>query len=68
VAMAMNAEGAALAGLGKYEKAEALLLTSLPNLAGSPLPGLEKTGRTRLARLYTAWGKPDKAGQYRASN
>jgi tetratricopeptide (TPR) repeat protein len=68
VAMAMNAEGAALAGLRKYEKAESLLLASLPRLDGSPLPGLEKTGRVRLARLYTAWGKPDKAGQYQASN
>jgi tetratricopeptide (TPR) repeat protein len=68
VAMAMNAEGAALTGLGKYEKAEALLLTSLPRLVGSPLPGLEKTGRMRLARLYTAWGKPDKAGKYQANN
>jgi tetratricopeptide (TPR) repeat protein len=68
VAMAMNAEGAALAGLGNYDKAESLLLESLPRLAGSPLPGLEKTGRSRLARLYTEWGKPEKAGQYQAAN
>ena len=66
VAMAMNAEGAALAGLGQYENAEALLLSSLPKLKGSPLPGLEKTGRARLAALYTVWGKPEKAGKYRA--
>ena len=68
VAMAMNAEGAALAGLGNYDKAESLLLESLPRLEGSPLPGLEKTGRSRLARLYTEWGKPEKAGQYQAAN
>jgi tetratricopeptide (TPR) repeat protein len=67
VAMAQNAEGAALAGLGDYKNAESLLLSSLPRLGGSPLPGLEKTGRERLARLYTAWGKPDKASQYQAS-
>jgi tetratricopeptide (TPR) repeat protein len=67
VAMAQNAEGAALAGLGDYKDAESLLLSSLPRLGGSPLPGLEKTGRERLARLYTAWGKPDKASQYQAN-
>ena len=64
IAMAQNAEGAALAGLGQYENAESLLVSSLPKLEGSPLPGLDKTGRERLATLYTAWGKPDKAGQY----
>jgi tetratricopeptide (TPR) repeat protein len=67
VAMAQNAEGAALAGLGDYKDAESLLLSSMPRLGGSPLPGLEKTGRERLARLYTAWGKPDKASQYQAN-
>ena len=67
VAMAQNAEGAALAGLGDYQDAEPLLLSSLPRLGGSPLPGLEKTGRERLARLYTAWGKPDKASQYQGN-
>ena len=67
VAMAMNAEGAALAGLRQYENAESLLLSSLPKLHGSPIPGLEKTGRARLAALYTEWGKPDKAVQYEAS-
>jgi tetratricopeptide (TPR) repeat protein len=67
VAMAQNAEGAALAGLGDYQEAESLLLSSLPRLGGSPLPGLEKTGRERLARLYTAWRKPDKASQYQVN-
>jgi tetratricopeptide (TPR) repeat protein len=67
VAMAQNAEGAALAGLGQYETAESLLLSSLPNLGGSPLPGLEKTGRDRLASLYTRWGKPEKAGNYQVN-
>jgi eukaryotic-like serine/threonine-protein kinase len=68
LAMAMNAEGAALLGLGNYDKAESLLLESLPRLEGSPLPGLANTGRARLARLYTEWGKPEKAGQYQAAN
>ena len=67
VAMAQNAEGAALAGLGQYETAESLLLSSLPNLGGSPLPGLEKTGRERLASLYTRWRKPEKAGNYQVN-
>jgi tetratricopeptide (TPR) repeat protein len=64
VAMAMNAEGAALAGLGDYEKAEPLLLASLPRLSGSPVPGLVNRGTVRLADLYTAWGRPDQAIKY----
>ena len=64
-AMAMNAEGAALVGMRDYENAEPLLLASLPRLDESPLPGLANTGRTRLAGLYTDWGKPEKASQYR---
>ncbi len=65
--MASNAEGAALTGLGDYTDAETLLLASLPGLSGSPIPGLAKTGRIRLASLYTRWGKPDKASQYQVT-
>ena len=62
--MAKNAQGAALAGLGRYPEAEKLLLASLPALAGSPISDLPARGRARLADLYTAWGKPEKAAKY----
>lgn len=64
VAMAENAEGAALAGLRQYTAAEALLLDSLPRLAGAPIPDLQARGRERLARLYAAWGRPADAARY----
>ena len=64
VAMAKNVEGAALAGLKRYAEAEKLLLASLPALSGSPLADLPERGRARLAALYTAWGKPEKAEKY----
>jgi hypothetical protein len=64
IAMAKNVEGAALAGLGRYAKAEKLLLASLPALSGAPLADLPERGRARLAALYTAWGKPEQAATY----
>ncbi len=64
IAMAENVQGAALAGLGRYAEAEKLLVASLPALAGSPIADLPERGRERLARLYTAWGKPEKAAAY----
>jgi len=64
IAMAKNVQGASLTGLGRYAEAEKLLLASLPNLAGSPIADLPDRGRARLAALYTAWGKPDKAEKY----
>jgi Flp pilus assembly protein TadD len=65
VAMAKNAEGAALAGLHDYAAAEPLLLGSLDGLRDSPLPDLVRSGRDRLANLYTAWGRPELASPYR---
>jgi tetratricopeptide (TPR) repeat protein len=64
VAMTENIRGAALAGLGRYGEAEKLLLASLPNLEGSPIPDLPQRGRERLAALYEAWGKPEEAARY----
>ena len=64
VAMARNVLGAALTGLGRYPEAEKLLLASLPALSGSPIADLPQRGRARLADLYTAWGKPEKAEKY----
>jgi hypothetical protein len=62
--MARNVQGAALTGLGRYPEAEKLLLSSLPALSGSPIADLPQRGRARLADLYTAWGKPEKAEKY----
>ena len=63
-AAARNTEGAALAKLGDYASAEPLLLTSLPNLEHSPIPGLPEVGRKRLRELYLAWGRPAEAHKY----
>ncbi len=64
VAMANNALGAALTGLGRYTEAEALLKTSLPGLKDAPIPRVSEKGQQRLAALYTSWGKPELAAPY----
>jgi tetratricopeptide (TPR) repeat protein len=64
MAMAMNAHGAALAGLGQFQAGEKLLRDSLPGLEGAPISGLTEKGRERLRQLYQAWGKPDQAEQH----
>jgi tetratricopeptide (TPR) repeat protein len=64
VAAAESAAGAALAGLGSYADAEPLLLRSLGPLEHAPVPGIAEKNNERLANLYTAWGKPEKAKQY----
>jgi tetratricopeptide (TPR) repeat protein len=64
VAAAQSAAGAALAGLGSYADAEPLLLRSLEPLGQAPIPGMVEKNKGRLANLYTAWGKPEKARQY----
>lgn len=64
IAAAKSVEGAALAGIGQYEQAEPLLLTSLEGLAQAPIPQLADEGRKRVAQLYAAWGKPEKAQEY----
>jgi hypothetical protein len=68
VAAAMNVEGAAREKLGEYAAAERLLLDSRPGLSQSPIPELAERGRIRLVELYTAWGKPEEARKFRASN
>jgi tetratricopeptide (TPR) repeat protein len=64
IAAAQNIEGAALAGIGEYAQAEPLLLTSLAGLENAPIPRLAEDGRRRIAQLYTAWGRPEKAQEY----
>ena len=34
-----------------------------PGLSQAPIPDLVKTGERRLADLYTAWGKPERAAE-----
>ena len=65
VAMAKNTQGAALTGLGSYKEAEPLLVGSLNDLDGSPVPDLPARGRARLVELYTAWGRPNEAAKYK---
>jgi hypothetical protein len=62
--MALNAHGAALAGLNAYPEAERKLLESLKGLSSAPMPGAVAKGRQRLVALYTEWGKPDAAARY----
>jgi tetratricopeptide (TPR) repeat protein len=64
-AVARNTEGAALARLGEFARAEPLLLDSLALLADAPIPGLPARGRQRLHDLYVAWGRPAEAAKYR---
>ena len=72
----MNARsllGESLAGLGRFEEAEALLLAGQSGLeaqADAIPPGdresLQVDAIARLARLYGAWGKPSEAARWRA--
>jgi tetratricopeptide (TPR) repeat protein len=64
MAMAQNVHGAALAGQRQFPEAERLLLASLKDLSGAPIPGLVEKGRQRLAALYTSWGKTPQAEQF----
>jgi hypothetical protein len=67
VAAAKNVEGHALAGLGRFEEAEALMLASIEGLRQSPMPGLAEEGRRRMRQLYLEWGRPEEAAKF-ASN
>ena len=65
-AVAVSAEGAALAGQRKYAEAESLLVKShdvLSNDAGA-LPMFVTETTQRLASLYEDWGKPEQAAEY----
>ena len=60
--------GASLVALARYDDAEATLLEARRNLDASRRPHDRelKVTLSRLAGLYDAWGKPEKALQYRA--
>jgi serine/threonine protein kinase/tetratricopeptide (TPR) repeat protein len=60
--------GASLVALGRYDEAEGVLLDARRELESQPtLPGAEmKTTIKRLLELYVAWGKHERAAEYRA--
>ncbi len=67
-AVAIGAEGAALAGQGNYTEAEPLLLKSHSVLSQDPnaLPRYVNEATRRLASLYSEWGKPAQAAEFLA--
>ncbi len=70
VAGARSLLGQAIAGQERYEEAEPLLLEGHAGLDAA-LPAGRKPQKLppaieRLVRLYEAWGKPDKAAEWRA--
>jgi len=60
--------GRCLTALGQYEEAEALLVRSYPIMVAGRGATHKRTIEVlwRLIDLYEGWGKPDKAGEYRA--
>lgn len=67
-AIAISAEGAALAGLEKYAEAETLLLQSYAVLSTDEgaIPVFVTETTQRLARLYEDWGRDEEAEKYLA--
>jgi tetratricopeptide (TPR) repeat protein len=68
-AVAISTEGAALAGLKRYAEAEPLLVDSYALLSedSGAMSIFVTEAAQRLADLYSAWGKPEKAAQYLAT-
>jgi tetratricopeptide (TPR) repeat protein len=67
-AVAQNVNGAALAGLGRFQEAAVLLLRSNDVLEKDPgaLPDYRLRSLRYLADLYTQWNKPMEASRYTA--
>ena len=70
---AQSLYGGSLLGQGKYAEAESLILSGVEGLkaraARIPAPSkvlLTEAGE-RVVQLYTAWGKPEKAAEWRAT-
>jgi hypothetical protein len=66
---AMSLLGGVLSEQGKYEEAEPLLVAGFEGMS----PPAEHAGRKRdalerLVRLYEAWGKPEKAAEWRGKS
>jgi non-specific serine/threonine protein kinase/serine/threonine-protein kinase len=62
-----SAYGVFLASMGRYDEAETRLLEALGDLERLCSPDDLRVQRTRafLAELYDAWGRPEKAAEYR---
>ncbi|MBI3843900.1 MAG: tetratricopeptide repeat protein [Planctomycetes bacterium] len=60
--------GACLTALGRYEEAEPLLLSSIADLTKALGDSHPRTrdGLLRLAELYDAWQKPERAAEWRS--
>jgi serine/threonine-protein kinase len=60
--------GGSLVAQGKFQEAEPLLIQSYPILLKDPGDGAKhaEEARQRIVDLYTAWGKPEKAAEFRA--
>ena len=63
---AESVRGACLTGLGRYAEAEPLLLGAYPVLQKNPDAAVRRDALGRIVELYQAWGKPDKAADFRA--
>ena len=64
---AMSLLGGALAGQKKYAEAEPLLVEGYENMKPPPPAAVrKKEALERVVELYEAWGKPDKAKEWRA--
>jgi hypothetical protein len=62
-----TALGTSLIGLRRYEEAEATLLAARSELEATPDRSTAdlRTNTARLADLYAAWGKPERAAAFR---
>ncbi len=64
----MTLRGASLSGQEKFEEAEPQLLDGYSQMKNDPEVSDERMQEAlqRIIELYEAWGKPDKAAEYRA--
>jgi tetratricopeptide (TPR) repeat protein len=63
----MSMLGEALCGQGKHAEAEALLVEGYEKMAPpEPLTVRKREALERIVKLYEAWGKPEKAAEWRA--
>jgi serine/threonine-protein kinase len=67
IAEAQSALGNCLAALKRYDEAEPLLVESYSSIKSlrAESDWLTRRALGRVASLYQAWGKPEKAAQYR---
>jgi hypothetical protein len=68
IALAESHFGASLRGLRLYTAAEPLLVKGCTGVLGStePSEGAKRMAVGRAVALYEAWGKPEKAREWRA--